>query len=204
MTTLSNIHIHVQYINSKWVERMMYKVQPRRSEGRLSSKRIGSEPSPTEECWTRESAPCPGRLAAIIQTPGRGWRRIVRGGQPGSTGLPLGYPGYHRKSHQRGRGESEGSSTVGRRGTRRGERFFWWRTPCNTWQYLVSGLRSPAGSTLFYSIRGAAIRFSAPRIHSSVAAACGSTGDTRPPWGPPPRPCTPARRRPDPLACLQE
>lgn len=43
----------------------------------------GSKPSPTEECWTCESAPCPGRLAAIIQTPGRGWRRIVRGGQPG-------------------------------------------------------------------------------------------------------------------------
>lgn len=64
-------------------------------------------------------------------------------------------------------------------GTQRGERFFWWRTPCNTWQYLVSGPRSPAGSTLFYSIRGAAIRFSADP--SSVAAACGSTGDTRPP-----------------------
>lgn len=37
----------------------------------------------------RERAPCPGRLAAIIQTPGRGWRRIVRGGQPGSTGYHL-------------------------------------------------------------------------------------------------------------------
>lgn len=24
--------------------------------------------------------------------------------------------------------------------------FFWWRTACNTWQYLVSGLWSPAGN----------------------------------------------------------
>lgn len=103
-------------------------------------------------------------------------------GQHGATtwisGLPPKEP--PKGTGERGRG-GEGS-TVGRRGTQRGERFFWWRTPCNTWQYLVSGPRSPAGSTLFYSIRGAAIRFSAPRIHSSVAAvACGSTGDTRPP-----------------------
>lgn len=34
---------------------------------------------------------------------------------------------------------------------------FWWRTACNTWQYLVSGPRSPAGSTVF-SMRGTAIR----------------------------------------------
>lgn len=58
------------------------------------------------------------------------------------------------------------------------ERFFWWRTACNTWQYLVSGPRSPAGSTLFYSIRGAAIRLRA------ADASGGSEGDTRASLGP--------------------
>lgn len=38
-------------------------------------------------------------------------------------------------------------------------RFFWWRTACNTWQYLVSGPRSPAGSAVvFLYARSLAIR----------------------------------------------
>lgn len=67
------------------------------------------------------------------------------------------------------------------------ERFFWWRTACNTWQYLVSGPRSPAGSTVFYSIRGAAIRL--------LRRGC----QWRVPWGTPGHPVghSPA----DPPAC---
>lgn len=83
----------------------MYKVQPRWSEGRLSSKRIGSEPSPAEECWTRESAPCPGRLAAIIQTPGRGWRREVVNRAARATTWISGLP---PKEPPKGTGEGEG------------------------------------------------------------------------------------------------
>lgn len=95
-----------------------------------------------------------------------------------------------------------GGAGGGRGGRERSERFFWWRTACNTWQYLVSGPRSPAGSTLFYSIRGAAIRFSAPRM--PVVRRLRFHGGHQAVVGPPPHPCTPARLRPDPLACLQE
>lgn len=38
------------------------------------------------------------------------------------------------------------SSAIPRDGAGERTRFFWWRTACNTWQYLVSGPWSPAGN----------------------------------------------------------
>lgn len=63
------------------------------------------------ECRTREGVACPCRCLAIIQTPGRRWKRIVGGGQPGGGAWISGLPPKEREKRLF-TGEKEGVGWV--------------------------------------------------------------------------------------------